>query len=397
MSVTITINAVAANLDDAPIGVAAALSELGAFASASSVQWELTTPPDSSAALTTVGAIMAAPFDNDFTPDVPGNYRVRLIVTLTSGTVEEDTKLARVLMPWGVDADETLPAPLEEREEDANIGWADEANLMRRSAHARYSGAEWLTVLNDTGADIPAGTVVQVNDVLDWPSQTGAGTGSAVPGATVDYIRTIVPATTAAENLALVVTAITDGAKGRVLRRGIVVYDTTAFGVPVNSFVGYAGVGALLVPYHTWAADGACGKILVAGTPSSAPPGVLWFDPGTAERLWQPPLLEVTLSDNEAAPVTVGSRLQWVVAVTTSAMVRYEITRGATPDTEVGHMTVSTEGVGSVSVASHVGAVDPGVVFSVAVGAGVAALKYTTTNTGFDATLKFRLLEEFRA
>jgi len=105
--------------------------------------------------------------------------------------------------------------------------------------------------------------------------------------------------------------------------------------------------------------------------------------------------IEATLADSTGPADVSAANMSWAVADFPAVLIRYRITRGATPDTAIGLMMISTEGVGSVTVFEHTGAVAPGVTFTMSVALGVATLQYTTTATGFSASMKARVIEEF--
>lgn len=390
----ITIAGVAGNKDDAVIGTSLALSASD-WTGVASATWEITRPPTSAAALTTVGLIGAPPFTNALVPDVPGNYRIRLIVTTTTGAVVVDTALVRIEMPFALVADEALPAPLEEDEENGTTGWADEVNRGLQAAYQVYSGNEWVTVVNNTGGDLAAFDLVALNSVQFWPLEMG---GSIVVAGVNDAIyRAETPTAAAGENLALVVNAIADGAKGRVLRRGVVPMSTGAWSA--GAILG--GLTALAPLSRTRSSAGAfttagypLGKVAIAG--------LVWFDPGAGE-LRQAEEYVITLADGATDSIVDddGATLpRWDITDFSAVICAYEVTR-SNRDVEVGHLYLTfgtTGGVTTNPSATAVGGASgsPGVTFGVSGVFNAMYLKYTSTSTGATPVLRLRVLQEFR-
>lgn len=89
-----------------------------------------------------------------------------------------------------------------------------------------------------------------------------------------------------------------------------------------------------------------------------------------------------TLTDN-----TTGTVLQFSVASTKNIVVDYSITRGAGKET--GQVILSTDGT-NVQVSGQASTVvDCGVSFSGDINSGNVRLRYTTTSTGSNATMKY--------
>jgi len=394
---TITLNAAPGPLNDAPLGVAVALSEAGAFAGVVEAAWELTRPPGSAAALTVASPIGAAPFTNTFVPDVPGNYRARLLTTDASGAVTEATAVVRVQLPYALDTsgDETLPAPLEELEVDAAEGWAEQAARMLRTAHDRRGGAETCVFRNGTGGPLAAGVVVQLVGLTRWADLTGGGTGVPVGGAALDFVA--VPlggalAGTERENLHLVLADVADGARGLALRRGIVPWDTAGAGWAAGQRLYWGGNQAAL---STVELGRPIARVWFAAAAGDNPPGVLWFDPShvedTAGRRGS-----ATLANNTAAPADADAvDLAWP-DTTRGVRLRYCVSRGASPDVQTGHIDIAISAGAAEAIVTDYPTpttVAPGVAFFGAVAAGVATLQFTTTPTGDDADLRY-VIEE---
>lgn len=98
-----------------------------------------------------------------------------------------------------------------------------------------------------------------------------------------------------------------------------------------------------------------------------------------------------TLADNTAAATDVPGFPTWDTTLYRSVHMRYQITRGATPDAEAGDLVVlmnASECVASVPAVPITTTTPPGVTLSGAVSAGTARLQYTTTSTGQSATLR---------
>lgn len=95
-----------------------------------------------------------------------------------------------------------------------------------------------------------------------------------------------------------------------------------------------------------------------------------------------------TLTDNTAVAADVTGFPTWDVTVYRSVHMRYQVSRGATPDIETGELVLvmnSAECIAYVDAVTTT--VAPGVTLSGTVAAGVAKLQYTTTATGSAATL----------
>lgn len=397
MAVVITINSNPGNLLQAPIGTALALSEQGGFAgSISSVLWELTRPVESQAALTTVAAILIAPFDNGFTPDVPGRYRLRLVVTNADGSTEEDTAIVQVEHPAGVGFES--PAPLEEREHDATTGWADDANFAIQAVLYRLGGRDAIVVKNTHGAAIPADRVVGIESVVDWPTETG---GSAVPGAPVDYLpqaKLISPGGTSENLFAYVPAQIADTERGEAIRRGLIVSDTSAWAADAPLWVDFA-TGQLVDTQSTTTGFAPIARVVTSGSP-----GLLAFDPSAMETgadAMKPG--EMNLLDNQAAPVDVGAPFIWdddPASGPFAYVIEYGIRRPDSEFSEVGRMMISLDhnnDVGQVSVQRLATAGGTGVAFSMTYNGGDATfrLQYTSTNTGVAPRLRWRFVTDF--
>lgn len=95
-----------------------------------------------------------------------------------------------------------------------------------------------------------------------------------------------------------------------------------------------------------------------------------------------------TLANNTAVAADVPGMTTWPVSTTTSVHMRYQISRGGTPDVEAGTLMLAINGATcAVLAASTNTGTAPGVTFSGVVSGGSAKLQYTTTNTGANATL----------
>jgi len=95
-----------------------------------------------------------------------------------------------------------------------------------------------------------------------------------------------------------------------------------------------------------------------------------------------------TLADNTAAAADVSGFPTWDVTVYRSVHMRYQISRGATPNIETGDLVLvmnTAECLAYVDAVTTTAA--PGVTLVGAVSAGTAKLQYTTTATGSAATL----------
>lgn len=100
--------------------------------------------------------------------------------------------------------------------------------------------------------------------------------------------------------------------------------------------------------------------------------------------------LAFTLTNNTASPTDVdASVLAWPVATYYGVTLNYSLYRGATPDITTGRIDLVMNSAECLAYADYqTTTVNPGVLFYGGVAAGVATLKYTTTATGNDATLK---------
>lgn len=95
-----------------------------------------------------------------------------------------------------------------------------------------------------------------------------------------------------------------------------------------------------------------------------------------------------SLIDNTAVAADVTNFPTWDVTIYRSVHMRYQISRGATPDIETGELVVvmnSAECIAYVDAVTTTTA--PGVTLSGTVSGGTAKLQYTTTATGSSATL----------
>lgn len=401
MATSIKLNGVAANLEDAPINVAVALDDAGGFAGATDVLWELTQPPLGTAVLATPGHILLAPFTNKVTPTTSGNHLVRLVVTKADGSIETATRLIRVRMPYALDDEEQLPAPLEEREHDASTGWADEAaRLLAETARLR-SGNLDVVVQNDSGVTLFTGTIATLSDALAWPYKTGAGTGSPFAGQTSDHIALAKRATVAngRQNLALVtqVGNIARGARGRVMRRGLWVFDTSLFvdGDVLHLNHETGGLTTNLArPYPV-------GVVIRAALPTANPPGLIYFDPAAAEALTQG-WRSIDLLDTQVAWADVDSaHLSWDAAATEpglAAIIEFSVARPTPDRRDTGHIYISSDGAAAASAGVYKenagGATN--VRFRAAVVAGVTYLQYQSDpGAPSTPTLRYRIRQVF--
>jgi hypothetical protein len=385
MAVTITVDGTPGNALSVPIGVALALSEQAGFVGASVVQWALTRPPLSAAALTVAGSIGAPPWTNAFTPDVPGDYRVRVVVTYPNGSTAEDSVVVAVALPQVTGA-QILPAPSESTEREADTGWADGVATGLKLALDMQGPAEWIVILNDTGGTLTGGSVIWVGEMRRWPDITG---GTPVPGAPLDYVVVGSIIGTPPGIPVVVLESIADGARGRALRRGIAVLDTTAIVPPsVGSRIYSNGLGGITTHPNHWPI-GFSGY----GTATALQAGWLLFDPTVllGNQAATAPLPDSTLS-----PIPVdASRLAFPVALVHGFSLRYCITRGSL--TQVGRLMIATDGASTSLIESKTALSSPGVTFSASVTAGIVALGFITTATGTAARMDFAIEEVWRA
>ena len=385
MAVTITIDGTPGNALSVPIGVEVTLGEQAGFVGASVVQWSLTRPPTSSAALTTQGSIGAAPWENAFTPDVPGDCRVRLVVTYPDGSTAEDSVIVAVALPQVTGA-QILPAPSESTEREADTGWADGVATGLALALDIRGPAEWLTLLNDTGGTLTGGSVIWVSEMRRWPDITG---GTPVPGAPLDYVVVGSIIGTPPGIPVVVLESIADGARGRALRRGIAVLDTTAI-IPVGTTarIYSNGVGGITTHANHWPIG-----LSAYGTATALQAGWLLFDPAV---LLADQTATKTLPDSTLSPIPVDtSRLSFPVALVHGFSLRYCVTRGSL--TQVGRLMVATDGASTSLIESKTALSSPGVTFSAGVHAGMVALGFVTTATGTAARMDFVIEEVWRA
>ena len=385
MAIVITIDGTPGNALSVPIGVEVTLGEQAGFVGASVVQWSLTRPPTSAATLTTPGSIGAAPWENAFTPDVPGDCRVRLVVTYANGSTAEASVVVAVALPQVTGA-QILPAPSENTEREADTGWADGVASGLALALDIQGPAEWVVVLNDSGGPMTAGSVVWVHALSRFADLTG---GTPVHGAPLDYV-----ASAEAVPVGMPVflpDAIADGARGRALRRGVVPYSPAVFGAT-------SGVQALYMP-----ADRLTPRVLTtspthvragwcaAGSPTAASAGWLLFDPAALLRGGYGYAL---LADNSGVPSPVNATdLVFDAATVAGFTIKYRLTRGAHV-TQIGWFTAACDANGVTGYnATSAASTASGVTFSAAVAGGHLGMGYVTTATGHDAELVYTIEE----
>ena len=377
------------------VGNVVTLSDLDGFGGASKVLWELQRPLTSSSVLTKVGEVLVGPFTNDFTPDVPGNYLLRLTGYNAVGAVLYSvTGLAKIRVPTvpSFPTQSAYPAPGESTENDPSTGWAYEVEALLRDHAALLSGAEYATYANVSGGILVKGKLLYVDGGVDWPTFTG---GVVVAGAPLDHLVSAEVGTGQQGRrigLALNLADIANNATGRVLRRGMTTFDTAAWAPGVTLYYDPLLGGFTTDPRASFPVA----YVVRQGPETGATAGLLYFDPINVGGLFSPDDLLVTLPDNTAVAADLSLRLQWTLAqLYTSAVVEYEVIRGGTPDIEVGLMRIvmnAAECIVDVWYADTT--VSPGVFFGGVVAAGVAKVQFLTTNTGQDAFLRFRVLSE---
>jgi len=99
------------------------------------------------------------------------------------------------------------------------------------------------------------------------------------------------------------------------------------------------------------------------------------------------PLTTATLNDNTASPTQTAA---FPVASESSVFIRYSLVRGVVREVATLHMvTDGTNAYISRGDATNNG--DPGVTFTADVSGGNMRLLYTTTNTGSNASFKFKV------
>ena len=382
MTLAITLNGSAGPLLSAKIGSAVALSEASSFAGVSAVTWELTRPPGSAVALSVSGLIGAAPFTNSFTPDIPGNYLVRMVAVLTAGGSVDVSTVARVADPFVLGTLASQPAPGEQREVSASVGWADEATAMLRAGRLHMSGNAYVTAYNGAGAPLASGTVVRLSDVIAYPTMQG---GAIVPGAPVDYVARAYAVGAIRRNLAWVLDAIPADGRAVALRRGVVVSDTSGYtaGDILYLHPTSGNLTTTPTPYPV-------AQVLRSATTTANPPGLIHFDPRAAEDL-QPGWYKCTLGAVGLVATDVDAWLQWTAASTYAVIVDYMLRVGTDPDVQVGRLYISIRNaaVAECIVDRVAGSttVVPGVTFTGVVSAGTAKLQFT--NTGASASMEY--------
>lgn len=390
MPLALTIDAVSGNKLNAPIGTALVLSEASSFLNIDEVTWELTLPPGSSATLTTAGVIAAAPFDNGFTPDVPGSYRVRLIATYADGSTDEDTQIVSVDLPHHSGE---LPAPLESRERDATIGWSADVNELLNDLLEERSATERIRYVNRTGGAINQDTVQFVDGLRDWPTETG---GTVVAGADLDYIAEIAGGTDGIPVL-LEGAGAPNGARGNAVRRGFALMDTSSWSVGDELY--RTSTGALA---NTVGAPTTLSKP-VARVITSAATGIIWFDPsGATGPGGDPRPFEITLADNTSSWTDVGGPFSWDLPITSYAYsYHYAIKRPDSEFSEVGVLHLLMNGVNNVGQAlqqrlATSGGTGVSLRLQFTAGSpGTFTLQFQTTNTGDDAVLQLKPAADF--
>jgi len=102
-----------------------------------------------------------------------------------------------------------------------------------------------------------------------------------------------------------------------------------------------------------------------------------------------------TLANNQVAQADVGATAVWNVSKTYGVTLEYSLYRGNTPDIETGllHLAMNSAEC-TVTPSKGTTSSSPGVTFYGAVSAGFAYLQYTTTATGFAATLRLSVVQE---
>lgn len=98
------------------------------------------------------------------------------------------------------------------------------------------------------------------------------------------------------------------------------------------------------------------------------------------------PLKTFSILDNQASPQTILT-----LSATTNKFIiaEYSLIRGS--DTQIGTLLITTNGVSAQIVDNNINTASVGVTFSVALSAGNIIIKYITTSTGSNATMKYSL------
>ena len=126
--------------------------------------------------------------------------------------------------------------------------------------------------------------------------------------------------------------------------------------------------------------------------------GLLWLctvagNPATWQSVLTGRKFSYTLLDNVGATDLDATNLAWADTLH-GVIIDYVLWRGATPDVETGSIHLAFGGASAPAVLNDaVFTVDPGVTFTAALAANVVTLKYATTATGQNATMKITVRE----
>jgi hypothetical protein len=287
------------------MGTTLRLGELGGYANAAAggILWNLWKPPESEATLTTIGGSN----DVNIKLDAPGNYRVRLTLTDTSGGVAYDDLILRVQLPGVVDADDgtvgSFPAAGEKLELDGNNGWQKSLNHALSRALDSQLGSARIVLHNSAVTAIAAGTIAAVKSVKLWAELTGGGTG-ARPDTGPDHWVPSNDNQSGMSVFAFVPDSIPAGGRGVAILAGLVEWDTSTWGAAGSSVWGQqdAGSGPMTVGAapQSPTGDGSStplrvGHVVIQAADTANPAGTFYFDPSDLYRslFGHPPLATI--------------------------------------------------------------------------------------------------------
>ena len=311
----ITLSGAAQPVLDGPLNVAITLDVAGGWGSVSQAEWKLYPPDNSASVLTVAGPIVAAPFTNTFTADVPGAYLVYLEVVYTDASEDKTRAVFQVQHvalhkdprnQAGTDEIAAAPAVYETGHDpqfagasapparDATYGWGHALQrALRLQADALEIG-QMISVYNGSGLGLSAGDVVRPAAGASHIYTGGAGGAAAVAGKR-DYSVDvqIVDGTAMADMgpdqpLYFMMSDVPAGEHGLALVEGeLVERDVTATAPPPAGTPVYVdGSGQLYYeiapatpggPHELLARQ--VGIVKQAGTAAAAPPtmGTVWF------------------------------------------------------------------------------------------------------------------------
>jgi len=279
-------------LEDAPIGVQHDLSNAagaGGWTDVDEVTWTLLTPEGSAAAMSVASPIVAAPFDNDFTPDVPGTYTVHLHITYLDSSTSTDRCVICVVDPYtrvalpgiyelGADPDDASPNPTR----DATHGWGRvDMSAKRALALGALSTQKRLVVFNNTGGAVGAGVVCNLLTHIVYKGRVADGVAPAM--AYREFVPTIAVADGTdpdsvgyGTTLVYIPEAIANGEYGAAILAGLIVANTAP--MAAGDLMVITGAGNLSTPMDLTMVNRPVAMVHNPALNTADPPGGFWFD-----------------------------------------------------------------------------------------------------------------------